>query len=174
MKVAVKLTWSPLVREGLSADEVKRLCYRLNSVLQAWKGTPYREGDMCRGAGVDCLRFGLAIMDEMYGTPTRAIPRVAQDASLHDEAQVRAAVREMVRVYGPLVEVAEGAPVMPGDLVVTGPEGGGPGHLMVVGPDPNELWHSTRGIGVVMTGVYVPGLVLMHVFRVQPIREWLR
>jgi hypothetical protein len=41
----------------------------------------------------------------------------------------------------------------PGDWVVTGPAGGGPGHAMVVGPRPNTLWHCNRGPGVCWTGI---------------------
>ena len=66
-------------------------------------------------------------------------------------------MRLLLRSFGGRVaEVGEQIFLSPGDTIVSGMPGGGPGHAMIVGPWP-EIWHASRS-GVVQTGLGLEGL----------------
>ena len=76
-------------------------------------------------------------------------------------------------LYAPWVKDTEQT-VEPGDIVIVGPRGGGPGHILVAGARPSSLYHaiSTR---VVRAGcmVYDP-FVLFRIYRPTYKKDWLR
>lgn len=139
----------------------------LERALARWVGTPYRVGQQCAGAGVDCVRFVAAVLDDVMGrvTPIETLP---QDAALHARASAIAAMHRIRRLYEPVALVEDGT-LEPGDLLVTAPPGGGPGHALIAGPRRWELWESTldgvhrTGLGALTAGrwslryVYRPG-----------------
>lgn len=154
--IDVQWTPSPLPAAALEV---------LRSELAAWEGAQWMPGQQCRGVAADCVHFVAAIVDRMFDRPTyTTLPRVAQDASLHDGRLTMTTVREMLRRVGPAMRI-RGAAVQPGDVLVAGPEEGGPGHALIVGPDPCTIWHCARGRGVVRTGVVIPGFRLMRIYR---------
>lgn len=137
MKPIARVMWTPLLDT--------RAVDALAAVLAGWKGTAYQPGAQERGEGVDCVRFVCAALDELRGTKT-PIETLPQDAALHDPAQARAAMLRLRRAYGPADRVdllGDTLMVEPGDVLVTGRAGGGPGHAMIVGAQRNTLWEAT-------------------------------
>lgn len=128
---------------------------RLHKVLLTWENTPYKLGDQRKGLGTDCIRFCCGTIDEMFGFARAAIELLPQDLSMNQPATAFKTMRKLKKLYAPLEYVPISSPVEPGDLVVSGPIGGGPGHLMIVGAQPNTLWHATN-TKVVQTGMAVP------------------
>lgn len=130
----------------------------LDTILEAWSGTPYRLGSQRKGLGVDCVRFVSAVMDELHFGEIRGDHSyLPPDRALHDPQSAWLAMRKVIRRYGdvdflPYLPDEEGPlRVSPGDALITGPAGGGPGHCMIVGNRP-YLWHSLLNYGVCFTG----------------------
>lgn len=111
----------------------------VRTVLAAWAGTRYGKGQRCKGVAVDCENFTCAVLSEVLGLH---IP--------HKES-LRTLCR---RVHSGLVA--------PGDVVAARPDGEEePTHMLLVGPEPNTLWHSIEKRGVCFTS---PGglLIMQH------------
>lgn len=141
---------------------------KLQEELESWEGTPYAEGQQCKGAGADCVRFACAIMDVIFGQKNdpRTLPH---DAAWHSRASSVAALKQIMSLYRN-VETVQGNELEPGDIVVTGPRNGGPGHAMIVGGRPNELWHCS-GKQVHRTSIQLldtPEFMVFRVFRMVP------
>lgn len=159
-----------LVDEDLQGEVSARALERLRVELLAWEDTPYRRGQQCKGAGVDCVRFVAAVLDELAGTRT-AIEALPDDQSFHDRD---GAVRAMLRfshLFGMRpVSVLE---AQPGDVLITAPPGGGPGHALIVGAHPT-LWEAgyprVRRCGWALP----PSYLLCGAYRVQQRAAWGR
>lgn len=135
--------------------------------LSRWEGTPYVLGSQAPGVrgGVDCVRFGCAVLDELYRTKT-PIETLPPDRALHDPAGAMRAMRRIRRLYMPNRIVEDGS-IEPGDALVVGPHNGGPGHLMIAGVD-GFLWHASGPPGpVVRTGLSTRQRVF-RVYRAAP------
>lgn len=133
-----------------SEKKVNRIIEKLNTCFERWRDTPYMSGNQCPGSGVDCVRWVTAVLDYMYGREPTDIKTLPTDGSFHDK---KGAVRAMIhikRLYPHCKMIRDD--VQPGDLVIVGSPGGGPGHAMLVGTKPNTLWHCTPNDGVVETG----------------------
>ena len=114
---------------------------RLREEFQSWEGTPYIPDQQAKGVGVDCVRFVCAIMDALRGT-TQKIETLPADVALHNRAGAFSVMRKIMRLYEPFMALGPHNPfVYPGDVLITGKAG--PGHAMIVGPDPNTIWHAT-------------------------------
>lgn len=135
-----------LVWRNLDFPGSDTVLYRLERTCEVWDGTPYMPGQRWASpsGGVDCVRFVCAVLDEMYGVH-HEIPRDVQDRSLHDPAGAQR-VMDLIRSYYPDHSQLEkhDRVVEPGDIIVTGHSGGGPGHAILVGPRKNTLWQATR------------------------------
>lgn len=114
---------------------------KLQKILDSWEGTPYMPGQQMKGAGVDCVRFVCAVLDELYGFSRVAIPELPGDIALHARDTAVAAMRYIMKLYEPNEPVLDGV-LEPGDILVVAPPKGGPGHAMIAGGRENELWHS--------------------------------
>jgi cell wall-associated NlpC family hydrolase len=127
----------------------------LQAVLESWAGTPWVAGQQLRGphGGVDCVRFVVAVLDELHRMTRPAIRRLPQDASVHDRLGMMAAARAIRQRYPHAVIAAGAGAIEPGDVVVMqAGAAGGPGHVAIAGPGgARELWHATSGAGVVCT-----------------------
>lgn len=144
---------------------------RLKSVLVSWQGTPYCVGQQQKQIGVDCIRFGCAVLDELYRRPLTDLPIRAPDASMHDPEGAFSVMRQIVRRYPNHVTIEDGS-VEPGDVLVVGPRNGGPGHMVIVGPQPNTLWQSSGG-KVHFTGLSLPGsATLFRTYRMVDREKW--
>lgn len=145
----------------------------LDRVLQSWAHphTPWMAGQQLKGVGVDCVRFVVGVMDELHGVNLPAIPRLPQDMSLHDRAGAMRVARAIEERYPHLV-VGDGR-LEPGDVLVRKiGAGGGPGHVMIMGVRPGEVWHATSGVGVVRASMAFPTDSLLHVWRPTEREHW--
>lgn len=169
--VAPDMVWCPL-------QESRQVARALERALERWRYTPYESGQRFRGLGADCIGAVFGVVDEVDGRPRAAYPGLPHDAAMHSRSTAVAAMRELVRRYSPCVKVAPGPSgqtlVEPGDIVVTGMPGGGPGHVEMVGCRRNELWHALPEPGFHQGGW---GLfaeqVLWAVYRIQDKRRWV-
>ena len=149
--------WRPLRERGLGEDWSGYVTSALRRYLESWLGTPYGVGQQQPGAGVDCVRFVAAVLDFLRDsrTPLTLLP---QDAAFHDRAGATAAMLRFRRAFAPIVP-SDGSELEPGDVLVTGPPHGGPGHAILVGPDPGTTWEAGYG------RVQRCGWVLPHRYR---------
>ena len=118
---------------------------RLRPVLESWRGTPWAEGQRVRGVAAMCFGFVCGVLDELFGLrlPDELVPR---DAQMRRRRGALAAMLRVRRFYRPN-RVVLGPVVWPGDVVVMGPDGRA-AHAAIVGPNPDELWETTRGASV--------------------------
>ncbi len=134
-------------------------------------------GQSCPGGGVDCVRFVVAVLDELYrvGDDAEAVPVIPPDASWHDPAGAMHVARVISRRYPNEEVVGDTVTVAPGDVLVmqVSSVAGSPGHIAIVGPRPNTIWHANPGMGVAEAGL---GEVkrLLHAWRMKDKASWLR
>lgn len=152
----------PLVWRHTGFEEVvERACAE-------WAGTPYRHGKCIRGKAVDCIHFGAAVLDRLYGSAhAKDLKSLPPDACVHNRVGVWKAVRSLLSTY-PVVRAEDGF-MEAGDLVITGP--GTPSHLIVVG-DYGRLWQAQMPC-VAFTGYSIPkGIQVLAVYRAQNKELW--
>lgn len=154
--------WQPLSIEDPRAAHLIHL--KLAVLFQQWQGTPYMAGNQCIQKGVDCVRWVTAVLDMMYDRAPTDIQTLPSDGSFHNKRGAMKAMIKIKRLY-PHCKVLRDEPLEPGDLVIVGPPGGGPGHAMLVGTEKNTLWHCAPLSGVCKTGW---SLIVgnQHIFRV--------
>lgn len=171
--VPIPIRWRKLRHELLTPEEAEVVEQRVSSVLQSWRGTPYKAGSCARGldGGVDCVRFvGPGVLDELYGYQREKIERYPPDIGMHDRAAAIKAMHTILRIYEPNGRV-EGNIVEAGDVIMVGPAKGGPSHAMFVDARPNHLWHATHD-GVISAGTLQPVGTQYAVFRVLDKHMW--
>ncbi|MCP4897890.1 MAG: hypothetical protein GY906_13035 [bacterium] len=115
-------------------------------------------------------------MNELSGEERVCPPRLPQDIAMHDPRGALEVMHSIADGFRPFEVVKRGGEIEPGDVIVVGPVGGGPGHGMVVGATPNAIWHST-GQGVQFTGLGNLHLMRQRIFRVYRYLEkhlWLK
>lgn len=171
---APQMTWMPL--DAPSGCRVK-VYHRLDVALARWAGTPYESGQRFRQRGADCIGAVFGVIDELDGRDRAAYPNMPHDTSMHDRAGAVAAMRELARRYAPIHILSpedDGSYLVePGDLVVTGPMGGGPGHVELVG-DKNQLWHCLPCVGFHCSGwSFFECQVLYAVYRIEDKWRWV-
>lgn len=162
--------WQPLSIIDQSAVDIINL--RLNTLFDGWQGTPYMAGNQCKQSGVDCVRWVTAVLDAMYNRTSTDIVTLPSDASFHNKRGAMKAMLHIKRLY-PHCKVLRQAPLEPGDLVIVGPPGGGPGHAMLVGTQKNTLWHCAPHSGVCKTG-WSLAVGHQHIFRVYRAKDRVR
>lgn len=143
----------------------------VESVCRSWEGVRYRLNG-CSRAGVDCLHFAAAVLDELYGIRhSRNLQSLPPDACVHNKVGVMAAGRALLTAY-PSFRRASPPTVEPGDLVMFGPEGreSSVQHLTVVGDQ--VLWQATCN-GVLNMPLSPPmGLSLACIYRASDKELW--
>ena len=114
---------------------VERIC-------SSWENTPFVASQNSREA-IDCSHFAARVLDELEGTDSshRLVGMPGYHAGLHRQAVLRA-IRAFLTAYPALLR-RRTTIVLAGDILVSGPEKGGPGHLHVVGGKPSRLWQAT-------------------------------
>lgn len=125
---------------------------RLERILASWDNTKYMSGQQQRGVHADCIGFVFSVVDELYGRPTPERPTLPPDTAMHSREKALATIKTLRTLYAPNTRITDGS-IEPGDIVVTGHRDGGPGHVMIVGPYRNTLWHCVNEIGVNQTGL---------------------
>jgi len=147
----------PLCIEGLASLQNAEIEDRMQGILDSWEGTPHMDGQQARGKGVDCVRFVSAVLDELRGTKT-PIKHLPSDAAFHQRDLAVAGMRLFIKQFNGR-KVPDGDAFQPGDVIITGPLSGGPGHAIIVGPD-GFLWQSAHnkvvksGLDALTTSVY--------------------
>ena len=153
----------------------EKLQGRLQEELTKWIGTPYMLSSQEPGpqGGARCTSFVCGVLDGLRGTHTE-LEVLPADISAHDAEGARAAMRRLIRMYAPARNVLRDGWLEPGDILVTGPAGGGPGHGMIVGPEPNTLWQCIDPLGVEKTGwgLLADLMVLHGVYRLSNRSTW--
>jgi len=126
-------------------------------------------GQCCRGAAVDCIRFVVAVLDELYGMSPEPVPVLPPDTSWHNPRGAFEVARIVERRYPH--DKVEGDVVEPGDVIVF-KIAESPGHVAIVGPRPGTIWHSNPGVGVVEAGLGEVGTMLLHAWRLKGKDQW--
>lgn len=170
------LKWRPLLfgRDVAKPDypASDRVTKRIAKVLQGWYHTPYVAGQQQRGVGVDCVRFFAGVVDELYGTQRVPLDRMPQDMAMHDREGAIGVLRTMLRTYPELAVVTDGS-VEPMDVLVVAHPAGGPGHVMLGGPQRNTLWHAgTRHVTKAGWSLDGQWQTVHRVFRFANRRAW--
>ncbi len=160
--------WNPL------PEELTPLYKKLQELFDSWRFTPYLEGSCAIQEGVDCVRWiCYGIVDQLFGYKRIINAKLPSDACFHSPKHCFAAMKILKESYDPLIRVPY-SELQPGDLLVSGPLHGGPGHLMMVGPRPNTIWHTSIICGVTMTGMLPPfGYRFFRAWRFAERSKWL-
>lgn len=159
---------------GSDVEKGRRIERRLASVLTKWEHTPYSSSLIQQGpkGGVYCTAFVARVLDVLFGYEPTPMPDIPHDAAMHNPKKAVGALRWFFRRYHGSFEV-KNLEVEPGDIAITGPKGGGPGHAMIVGPRENTLWQAD-GQRVHYTGMYLPEPYELHqVRRFYQREEWV-
>jgi len=127
-------------------------------------GTQYLPGQCCKGVAVDCVGFVLGVLMDLSGETGFVRAEWPQDASMHDAKGSFKAMKVIAENFKPYKIIRDGF-IEPGDVIVVGPHGGGPGHGMIVGARKNTIWHAT-GDGVQYTGISHLWLTDQRIFRI--------
>ena len=146
----MRMSLEPLNIPELSIEDNSKVLSRIRCILESWEGTPYVAGWGAKQAGTDCVRFVSGVLDELYRRDTE-LERLPQDASFHNKTLCQSALRKFLGRYEH-VEV-ENNVLQPGDIIIAGPNSGGPGHAMIAGWD--CLWHCDSS-SVTRTGLIMP------------------
>jgi hypothetical protein len=145
---------------------------RLLEILRAWEGTPYMDRQQVCGYGVDCIRFMAAVIDELYGFARVPLPDLPRDMGMHDRRGATRAMRYIKRIYDPVQIVRDGT-TQPGDVIVTGPTNGGPGHAIITGPERNTMWETSCENGVWRASMLFVNQKPFRVYRAKDRYKWL-
>lgn len=149
-QVPLNLTWTPLQVKGWSLERRLLAVQNLRAALAHWDQTAYESGQCFAGRGADCIGAVFGVVDELDGLARRMVAGLPNDVSMHCRETAVAAMRELIRRYAPCqkVKARDGVlAVQPGDILITGIVGGGPGHVSMIGCDPNTLWEATPSSG---------------------------
>ena len=175
--VAVPYEWRPVSFIGADPKDGARVAYRIGEVLYSWLDTPYMLGQRSKGQGVDCINFLIAVLDELYGfaRPELIGLRLRGDRSLHNKIESERTKAAILSVYSPNC-IVPSFQVEPGDIVITGPARGGPGHAMIVSDKPGVLVHATVRGGVQTAGCGYDRRTQrpLEVWRLLDKHRWLR
>ena len=171
-----RLVWNPMGDYGGNGPEAAAA---LDAALRAWDGTPYESGQRFIQRACDCIGGVFGVVDMIDGRERAQFPGMPRDASMHDRAGAIAAVRELVSRYMPCSKLKADErgffQVEPGDIVVTGMPGGGPGHVEIVGARKNELWHAQPSPGFHQGGwSFLEQQLLFAIYRINDKWRWSR
>lgn len=172
-----ELQWTPFSESGWTALERTAAMTTFEYFLRHWEGTPYESGQRMAGLGADCIGSVFGVVDDLDGLDRGEAPGMPRDTAMHNRNQAVGAMREIVRRYAPnmKLKMVDGIyQVQPGDIIVTGVVGGGPGHVSIVGPRKNTIWEAVPSTGFAMQGwSFFEEQDIWAVYRLNNRREWL-
>lgn len=144
----------------------------LTAAIHPWIGTPYRDGHNAIGVGIDCVRFVVAILDQLYRITAAPIPVLPPDTSLHDPRAVARIIAILKRRY-PVLQVAAPGPrdFQPGDIAIVRYHAGAPGHVGIIGADTRLIFHAINDVGVSQTSVETTESII-RAYRPQETHRW--
>ena len=132
---------------------------RLHEILKKWADTPYVDGQAVPGEGANCVGSASGIACEREGVEPVEFERLPADTALHEPETARAAMHSLMRLHPKWKRVLAPRAVWPGDMLVVG--NGAPGHLMIVGAQPNTLAHCAKP-RFCITGMVLPAGMSIH------------
>lgn len=139
------IEWHPLPDKGKQD--------RLGEIIQSWKGTPWLSRQCCKGGGVDCINFVVAVLNEMRGRsygPLETKNNAYHKANNGHWRETYRIIRESFGDSAPL-HLTDPLVVFPGDVLLI-ESGRDTGHVIIVGTRKNTLHHALSGQGVTMIG----------------------
>ena len=142
-------------------------------VCEQWEGTRYALNRRTMGVSVDCVHFVARVLDVLHGSDcASSLQSLLPDACVHDRMTVLQMLRRWLRFY-PHERVRDHV-VEAGDVLVYRPAAGAAtaSHIAIVG-SPGRIWHATAP-RVCCTGVDLPGLYLLAIYRTPCKRQWLQ
>ena len=158
---ALDLDWYPLrlPLDGFASPLAKgrKIERRLERILGEWSGTPYHTSFVQKQHGVYCTAFVCRVLDDLYRRPKTELISIPDDISFHNREGAIAGLQWFMRQF-PACEKITNNQVEPGDVLITGPEGGGPGHAIIIGPRRNTMWQASGTAGVHFTGLALPNI----------------
>ncbi len=173
-----ELQWTPLSVRGWKREQLELAEQCLHEVLAAWEGSKYESGQSVRGLVADCIGGVFGCVDDLDGQNRRAPAGMPSDVAMHQRDTAVAAMRVLIQRYQPAVKVKANSVgifvVQPGDLLVTGQSGGGPGHIAMVGPQKNTMWEAVPSTGFARQGWSLDSTqVVWAVYRLMNKEQWL-
>lgn len=178
MKVYLpNLIWEPM-KDPESRFDATKATANLAKVLALWKPCRYESGSSVRGVACDCIGGLFGLIDDLDGRHRACCSPLPADTAMHDRESAISTMRHLVGRFKPnfQVEASEDGyfHVQPGDIIVTGYPHGGPGHVEMVGPQRNTLWHALPGSGFHQTGFgFLEGAQLLwRVYRLGDRWRW--
>lgn len=146
---------------------------RVHAIAKSWEKTPYMALKSAKQGGVDCIRFVCSVADELYGYSRGPMITLPPDQAMHDRAGALAAMRAICRRYEPLIDATDDEFLEPGDILVVGPNGGGPGHALIAGGKQGHVWECLAR-GVTLSGMPIIGSTteLFRIYRVTDKDKW--
>lgn len=178
--VSLPLQWTVLQLTGggendfsnrlVKAAKIER---RLARILGEWERTPYNIRCAEKGVGSSCAGFICRLLAELYRIEPVDIRAIPEDMSFHNRAGAVAGLKWFLRTF-PAAEKLESERVQPGDVIITEPLDGGPGHALMVGPREGTMWQNLDcQVGVHYTGLSVPSTYRLHsVYRFKDREDW--
>ncbi len=173
------LRWEPL-SDPASHFDGEAVMERMERLLREWESSRYESGASVKGIACDCIGGVFGVVDDLDGQQRSCDAPLPPDASMHNRESAVSAMRDLVSRFQPNRHVPQADDgffyVQPGDIVVTGYPGGGPGHVEMVGPRRNTLWHALPGSGWHQTGFgfLEAAQVLWRIYRLGDRWRWVR
>ena len=148
---------------------------RVDDICWSWERTPYKLNACKKKAGVDCIHFVAAVLDELYGVEhSKNLKSLPPDACVHNKEGVLAAGRALFEAY-PHQRV-EDKSIEAGDLVLLGPPSTKTTSHLLIASTHGRLWQSTKTpLGVLVSGYGInEDQMLVAVYRATDKEKWLR
>ena len=165
------LRWNGLGDAELRSEVREAIMRNLLNELLSWQGTPFMRGQRVKQKAADCVNFLAGVLDALYGFPPLKRMSMPIMPGSHSTRRSWENVRSIVTTYPNEVIRGDIIDVEPGDILVVR-AGSGPGHVMIVGPEPNTLWQSIPTVGVVKTGFRQTGLNIQRAWRLLRKDTW--
>ena len=134
-----------------------KIISRIKESCDSWDGTPFMLGQSAKGLGVDCIRFVVGFLCDMYRLDARdyKFPLISTEACYNDPKLADDIFSQLLHHF-PSTKVPKNPTdglfhIQPGDIVCCGPDGGTYGHGMIVGALPCTFYHATS-MGVMLSG----------------------
>lgn len=173
------LIWEPLADPNNRFDG-KPVMDRMEQILSDWSTSHYESGASLRGIACDCIGGVFGVVDDLDGQKRACRSPLPQDSAMHNREAAIATMKQLVNRFEPNSHIPQAEDgyfyVQPGDIVVTGYPGGGPGHVEIVGPRRNTLWHALPQAGFHQTGFgFLEGRQLLwRIYRLGDRWRWTR
>lgn len=173
------MVWEPL-QDPEKRFDCDALMVRMREVFASWEGSHYESGASVRGVACDCIGGVFGVLNDLDGLSRETSSPLPHDAAMHNREEAISTMRKLVRRAEPVkqLETQEDGNfhVQPGDIVVIGFVGGGPGHVAIVGPERSTLWHSLPNSGWHFGGfgLDADSQSLWGIYRISNRERWAR